>query len=216
MGGVFAYIHNQPMSFAQKLVQTRVWAQGLTLASLLGMAAITQIPSAGDKLLRARDQSADHSWQDFIGDSSSEPSGKPAKPSSSSSSSSKNSASGSSSPQSSSSSSDKDSKKETSGSASSGDSNKNSAGKSSITEISSSKASSHAEKASGSSDTNADSSGKSSRSAHPNVSLRSETMWPQHRLTDSTLPEQAKNEKAQPTKAPASQTGEKAGYAGNN
>ena len=72
MGGIFAYIHAQPMSFSQKLVQTRVWAQGLTLASLLGMAAITQIPSAGDHILREREQAADHSWKDFVGEGNAE------------------------------------------------------------------------------------------------------------------------------------------------
>jgi hypothetical protein len=66
MGGIFAYINSQPMSFAQKLVQTRVWAQGITLASLVAMAGITQIPSAGDKILYERDHASDHSWRDFI------------------------------------------------------------------------------------------------------------------------------------------------------
>lgn len=51
MAGTFSYIQTQPLSFAQKLVQARVYAQGLTLASLLGMAAITSIPSAGDKII---------------------------------------------------------------------------------------------------------------------------------------------------------------------
>ncbi|PWN32794.1 uncharacterized protein FA14DRAFT_181472 [Meira miltonrushii] len=69
MAGIFAYIHNQPMPFSQKLVQTRVWAQGITLASLVAMAGITQIPSAGDKLLYKRDHAADHSWRDFVKDS---------------------------------------------------------------------------------------------------------------------------------------------------
>lgn len=77
MGGIFAYIHNQPMSFAQKLVQTRVWAQGLTLGSLLAMAAITQIPSEGDKILKEREDATDHSWKDFVGDSNAVPSRKP-------------------------------------------------------------------------------------------------------------------------------------------
>lgn len=66
MGAIFAYIHAQPMSFSQKLVQTRVWAQGFTLASLLAMAAITQIPSAGDKILEEREHAAEHSWKDFM------------------------------------------------------------------------------------------------------------------------------------------------------
>lgn len=68
MAGIFAYIHNQPMPFSQKLVQTRVWAQGITLASLVAMAGITQIPSAGDKILYRRDHAADHSWRDFVKD----------------------------------------------------------------------------------------------------------------------------------------------------
>lgn len=71
MGGIFAYIHNQPMPFSQKLVQTRVWAQGITLASLVAMAGITQIPSAGDKILYKRNHAADHSWRDFVKDSES-------------------------------------------------------------------------------------------------------------------------------------------------
>jgi hypothetical protein len=66
MGGIFAYIHSQPMSFSQKLVQTRVWAQGFTLASLLAMAAITQIPTEGDKILRRREEAGEHSWRDFM------------------------------------------------------------------------------------------------------------------------------------------------------
>lgn len=37
MAGTFSYIQTQPLSFAQKLVQARVWAQGLTLASLVGI-----------------------------------------------------------------------------------------------------------------------------------------------------------------------------------
>lgn len=66
MGGIFAYIHTQPMTFAQKLVQARVWAQGITLASLVGMAAITQIPSAGDKIIRRNKEANDHSWKEFV------------------------------------------------------------------------------------------------------------------------------------------------------
>ncbi|KAJ1023129.1 hypothetical protein NDA16_003282 [Ustilago loliicola] len=66
MGGIFAYIHTQPMTFAQKLVQARVWAQGITLASLVSMAAITQIPSAGDKIIKQHKEAADHSWREFV------------------------------------------------------------------------------------------------------------------------------------------------------
>lgn len=66
MGGIFAYIHTQPMTFAQKLVQARVWAQGITLASLVGMAAITQIPSAGDRIIKQHKEANDHSWREFV------------------------------------------------------------------------------------------------------------------------------------------------------
>lgn len=66
MGGIFAVIHSQPLSFAQKLVQTRVWAQGVTLASLLAMAAITQIPSQGDKIIEQQKHANEHSWRDFV------------------------------------------------------------------------------------------------------------------------------------------------------
>lgn len=66
MGGIFAYIHTQPLSFAQRLVQTRVWAQGITMASLLAMAAITQIPSQGDKIIEQQKHANEHSWRDFV------------------------------------------------------------------------------------------------------------------------------------------------------
>ncbi|CAO1629797.1 unnamed protein product [Sympodiomycopsis kandeliae] len=68
LGGSFAYIQYQPLSFAQKLVQARVYAQGLTLASLLGMAAITSIPSAGDKIIEEHNHASDHSWKEMIGE----------------------------------------------------------------------------------------------------------------------------------------------------
>lgn len=73
--GSFAYIQTQPMSFAQKLVQARVYAQGLTLASLVGMAAITSIPSAGDKLIEEHAHAGDHSWRDMIQDDGSDDKG---------------------------------------------------------------------------------------------------------------------------------------------
>lgn len=66
LGLTFAYIQTQPLSFAQKLVQARVWAQGLTLASLVGMAVISQIPSEGDKIIKAQKTAQDHSWMDFV------------------------------------------------------------------------------------------------------------------------------------------------------
>lgn len=63
MAGSWMYIQSQPLSFSQKLVQARVWAQGLTVASLIGMAAITQIPSAGDALLSKTHSVDDQSWE---------------------------------------------------------------------------------------------------------------------------------------------------------
>lgn len=63
------------MSFAQKLVQARVYAQGLTLASLVGMAAITSIPSAGDKIIEEHAHAGDHSWRDMIQDDGSDDKG---------------------------------------------------------------------------------------------------------------------------------------------
>lgn len=56
------------MTFAQKLVQARVYAQGLTLASLVGMAALTSIPSAGDKIIEEHSHASEHSWRDVLGE----------------------------------------------------------------------------------------------------------------------------------------------------
>ncbi|KAL9936095.1 hypothetical protein V8E36_004937 [Tilletia maclaganii] len=66
LGGIFAYIRTQPMSGAQKLVQARVWAQGITLVSLVGLAGISQIPSAGDKILKYEKEYNQHSWRNFM------------------------------------------------------------------------------------------------------------------------------------------------------
>lgn len=63
MGISWLYIQAQPLSFAQKLVQARVWAQGLTVASMIGMAALLQIPSEGDKLLEKTHSADDMSWE---------------------------------------------------------------------------------------------------------------------------------------------------------
>lgn len=63
MAGSWLYIQAQPLSFSQKLVQARVWAQGLTVACLIGVAAVTQIPSKGDKLIASGHSADDHSWE---------------------------------------------------------------------------------------------------------------------------------------------------------
>lgn len=69
MVGSWLYIQSQPLSFSQKLVQARVWAQGLTIASLLLMAGVTHIPSEADKLLREEAEEANHTWRDSMYDS---------------------------------------------------------------------------------------------------------------------------------------------------
>lgn len=66
MAGTWLYIQSQPLSFSQKIVQARVWAQGLTLASLLVMAGVTQIPTEADKLLEEEAKKANHSWRDML------------------------------------------------------------------------------------------------------------------------------------------------------
>lgn len=38
------------------------------MASLLGMAAITSIPSAGDKIIEEQSHAGEHSWRDMIGE----------------------------------------------------------------------------------------------------------------------------------------------------
>ncbi|CAD6883997.1 unnamed protein product [Tilletia controversa] len=66
LGGILAYIRTQPMSAAQRLVQARVWAQGVTLISLLGLAGVSQIPSPGDKILKYEKEASQHSWRMFM------------------------------------------------------------------------------------------------------------------------------------------------------
>ncbi|WFD44125.1 (R)-2-hydroxyglutarate--pyruvate transhydrogenase [Malassezia psittaci] len=66
MAGSWLYIQSQPLSFSQKIVQARVWAQGLTLASLLVMAGVTQFPTEADELLEEEAQQANHSWRNLI------------------------------------------------------------------------------------------------------------------------------------------------------
>lgn len=63
MGASWLYIQSQPLSFSQKIVQARVWAQGLTLASLLIMAGVTQLPTEADKLMEEESERANHSWR---------------------------------------------------------------------------------------------------------------------------------------------------------
>ena len=66
LGASWLYIRSQPFTVAQRLVQARVWAQGLTIASLLAMAGITAIPSAGDKLIAEQADAKNHTWESVI------------------------------------------------------------------------------------------------------------------------------------------------------
>jgi len=66
LGASWLYIRSQPFTVAQRLVQARVWAQGLTIASLLAMAGITTIPSAGDKLIAEQADAKNHTWESVI------------------------------------------------------------------------------------------------------------------------------------------------------
>lgn len=70
MGASWLYIQSQPLSFSQKIVQARVWAQGLTVASLLLMAGVSRIPTAGDQLMKEEHEMTNHSWRDMIHDES--------------------------------------------------------------------------------------------------------------------------------------------------
>ncbi|GAA5982582.1 hypothetical protein JCM11641_002590 [Rhodosporidiobolus odoratus] len=66
MIGSGAYIASSPLSFAQKLVQARMVAQGLTVAVLLASAGLTQIPNAAgksdDEIKREDRERAMYSW----------------------------------------------------------------------------------------------------------------------------------------------------------
>lgn len=50
------------MTGAQKLVQARVWGQSLTLASIIGFAALSQISTPGDAIEKLRESESQHSW----------------------------------------------------------------------------------------------------------------------------------------------------------
>ncbi|GEM09227.1 mitochondrial hypoxia induced protein domain protein [Rhodotorula toruloides] len=67
MVGAGAYIAATPLTFAQKLVQARMVAQGVTVVALLGSAALTQIPNAQGKsdedLKREERESTMYAWK---------------------------------------------------------------------------------------------------------------------------------------------------------
>lgn len=58
------FMRRQPMTLAQKLVQARVYAQGVTLASALCMAHF--VPKPDDELHRARDYAENNSWKSVL------------------------------------------------------------------------------------------------------------------------------------------------------
>jgi len=62
--GVAAAIisRNKYQTFPQKIVQARMWAQGLTIGLLIVAGALTH----GQRLVRAEERQHDHSWQDLL------------------------------------------------------------------------------------------------------------------------------------------------------
>jgi len=62
--GVAATIisRNKYQTFPQKIVQARMWAQGLTIGLLIVAGALTH----GQRLVRAEERQQDHSWQDLL------------------------------------------------------------------------------------------------------------------------------------------------------
>lgn len=77
MLGSWSWIQAQPLSFPQKIVQARVYAQGITLASLLGMAALSTIPFAGDQIIQEKIHASEHSWRDVLRQGAFQGRGKP-------------------------------------------------------------------------------------------------------------------------------------------
>ncbi|GAA5951421.1 hypothetical protein JCM21900_004404 [Sporobolomyces salmonicolor] len=67
MVGSGAYIAASPLSFAQKLVQARMVAQGLTVAILLASAGLTQIPNSqgvsDDEIKRNERERGMYAWK---------------------------------------------------------------------------------------------------------------------------------------------------------
>lgn len=63
---VALYLQTTPMTGPQKLVQARVWAQGATVAAILGMAALSQVPTPGDEIEKLREANQQHSWMQSL------------------------------------------------------------------------------------------------------------------------------------------------------
>lgn len=65
MAGSFGIImRNRYLTFPQKLVQARMWAQGLTVTVLVASAGLSQVKTQKD----GHKMPVDHTWKDFIGE----------------------------------------------------------------------------------------------------------------------------------------------------
>ncbi|RSH89534.1 hypothetical protein EHS25_002084 [Saitozyma podzolica] len=62
MAIAFAIVARTPQTFSQKLVQARMWAQGLTVGTLISSALLAGVTSE-DKVIQPR---VDHSWVDML------------------------------------------------------------------------------------------------------------------------------------------------------
>ncbi|EIW73244.1 hypothetical protein M231_07877 [Tremella mesenterica] len=63
MGLAFGIVARSPMTFSQKLVQARMWAQGLTVAVLVGSAVVAGTSTAEEEEVGQRE---DHSWRAIL------------------------------------------------------------------------------------------------------------------------------------------------------
>lgn len=65
LAGSFAIVmRNRYLTFPQKLVQARMWAQGLTVGVLIASAGLSQVKTQKD----GHKMPIDHTWKDFIGE----------------------------------------------------------------------------------------------------------------------------------------------------
>lgn len=65
LAGSFGYIMREPtQSFSQKIVQARMWAQGLTIGILIAAGAVASVNKARVEPWQKR--GVDHSWKDII------------------------------------------------------------------------------------------------------------------------------------------------------
>lgn len=62
--------HLLMLTLTMQLVQARMWAQGLTVGTLLGSALLAGASATGNKVVEGR---KDHSWADLLGTSLSSP-----------------------------------------------------------------------------------------------------------------------------------------------